>query len=95
MMKPINRRTAIKLTAAGVGALALRPAASLAQEAPQPFGAEFPQLESLTTGDWWTKGTLAAAQNEKQKDKGKGDGQPQPPSMDVRSEERRVGKECA
>ena len=87
MMKPINRRTAIKLTAAGVGALALRPAISLAQEAPQPFGKEFPQLESLTTGDWWTKGTLAAAQNEKQKDKGKGDGQPQPPSMDVPRDE--------
>ena len=82
-MKPINRRTAIKLTAAGFGALALKPSASLAQEAPPPFGKAFPQLESLTTGDWWTKGTLAAAQNEKQKAKGKGGGQPQPPSMDV------------
>ena len=28
---------------------------------PQPFGAKFPNLESLTTGEWWTKGTLASA----------------------------------
>ena len=59
-MKPINRRTALKLTAAGVGALALKPDASFAQNTPQPFGAEFPELDSLATGEWWTKGTGAA-----------------------------------
>ena len=53
-MTPINRRTAIKLTAAGVGALALMPVASFAQATPQPFGAEFPELDSLATGEWWT-----------------------------------------
>ena len=68
-MKPINRRTAIKLTAAGVGALAFKPDASLAQDAAPPFGAEFPELDSLATGEWWTKS----------KNKGQG----QPPPMDV------------
>ena len=75
-MKSINRRTAIKLTAAGVGALAFKPDAYLAQDTPQPFGAEFPQLESLTTGEWWTKGKGQRA-----------GGQPLPPSMDVPREE--------
>ncbi len=70
-MKPINRRTAIKLTAAGVGALAFKPDVSLAQDAAHPFGAEFPELDSLTTGEWWTQG------------KNKGQGQPPPPPMDV------------
>jgi hypothetical protein len=52
-MKPINRRTAIELTAAGVGALAF---ASGAPEAELSFGAEFPTLDSLATGKWWWKG---------------------------------------
>lgn len=26
-----------------------------AQESPQPFGAEFPNLDSLAVGEWWTK----------------------------------------
>ncbi len=75
-MRPINRRTAIKLTVAGVGALAIRPGTSLAQETAQPFGAEFPKLESLTTGEWWTA----------QKPKGKG-GPPPAPTMDVPRDE--------
>ena len=56
---------------------------------PQPFGAEFPNLESLTTGEWWTKGVQAAAQNEtkKAKGKGKGGGATPPPSMDVPRDE--------
>ena len=71
-MKSINRRTAIKLTAAGVGALAFKPGTSFAQDAPQPFGAEVPNLESLTTGEWWTKGKGQRA-----------GGPPPPPAMDV------------
>ncbi len=83
-MKSINRRTAIKLTSVGVGSLALNPGASIAQESSRPFGAEFPKLESLTTGDWWTQGTQAAGQNGKLNSKGKGGGgPPPPPSMDV------------
>lgn len=57
---------------------------------PQPFGTEFPNLESLTTGEWWTKGVQAAAQNEKKKGKGKGKGgggATPPPSMDVPRDE--------
>jgi hypothetical protein len=54
-MKRIDRRTAMKISAAGVGALALRPGELPAQEAVQPFGAEFPNLESLTTGQWWAR----------------------------------------
>jgi hypothetical protein len=56
----------------------------IAADAAQPFGDKYPDLESLTTGEWWTKGTLAAASNDKLngKRKGKG-GQPPAPSMDV------------
>ena len=52
----MNRRTAIKITAAGVGSLALTPEFFAAKEAAQPFGAKFPQLDSLTTGEWWDEG---------------------------------------
>ncbi|MEY4485343.1 MAG: hypothetical protein RL693_2795 [Verrucomicrobiota bacterium] len=55
-MKSINRRTAIKLTAAGFGALALKPSASLAQDAALPFGSTFPKLDSLAVGEWWKTG---------------------------------------
>ena len=57
----------------------------MAADAAQPFGAEFPNLESLTTGDWWTRGS-AAAQSGIKKSKGKG-GQPPAPSMDVPRDE--------
>jgi hypothetical protein len=87
-MTPINRRTAIKLTAAGVGLLALKPVTSLAQESAQLFGTKFPNLESLTTGEWWTKGAAAANENKNTKGKTKGVGGPSPaPSMDVPRDE--------
>src|SRR3972149_5629404 len=28
---------------------------ALGDELPQPFGAEFPELDSLAVGEWWTK----------------------------------------
>ncbi len=77
-MKSFNRRTAIKLTVAGAGALAIAPGALPASDAPQPFGAEFPNLDSLATGEWWTKGVTAPGQRRNQ-----GQGQPPPPPMDV------------
>ena len=55
----VNRRTAIKVTAAGVGSMALTPEFLVAREAAQPFGADFKNLETLTTGQWWTKGAGA------------------------------------
>jgi len=82
-MKSINRRTAIKLAAAGAGALALQPGSLSAQFPAQPFGAEFPNLESLTTGEWWTQGADAAPQLKGKKAKAKGAGQPAAPPMDV------------
>ena len=53
-MKSITRRTAIKLTAAGVGALAVKPFTSLAEDAAEPFGTEFPDIDSLATSDCWS-----------------------------------------
>ena len=40
----------------------------------QPFGADFPNLDSLTTDRWWTKGIAAPD---------KPNAQPPPPPMDV------------
>jgi hypothetical protein len=77
-MKPVNRRTAIKLTFAGAGVLAIEPGVLPAAEVPQPFGAEFPNLDSLATGQWWTKGKTPP-----DKGKNKGQAQPPPPPMDV------------
>lgn len=54
---------------------------------PQPFGGEFPNLDSLTTGDWWVKHAAAAAQNAKKKAKGKAGKAAPPPSMDVPRDE--------
>jgi len=52
----INRRTAIKTaTVAGVGALVISKDFLLAQESVKPFGAEFGNLELLTTGQWWKR----------------------------------------
>jgi len=82
-MKRINRRNALKITAVGLGALAVRPGeVAAARDAAQPFGAEFPNLDSLTTGEWWTKGVAAAGNA-----KGKGKPATQPPSMDVPRDE--------
>jgi len=84
---PVTRRHALKLTAASLGALVVKPETLLAADAAQPFGAEFPNLDSLATGEWWTKGAMAAQPKAgakgKGKGKGKGGGQSPPPSMDV------------
>ena len=91
MKKPLSRRQALKLTAAGLGAIAAVPPRVSAQLEARPFGADFPNLDSLATGDWWTKGTAAATkaappkdgQKAKAKGKAKGGGQSAPPPMDV------------
>ena len=60
----ISRRTVLKSTAATLGTLALTPVPALLQAAEAPtatpplssatvFGSEFPQLDSLATGEWW------------------------------------------
>jgi hypothetical protein len=92
-MPQIDRRTAIKLVAAGTGAWALAPQFVPAQIPAQPFGAEFPNLESLTTGSWWERGVPAANSNNhsktKTKTKGKAaeGGQAAAPPMDVPREQ--------
>ena len=58
----VNRRAAIKITAVGVGSLALTPDFFAASEAAKPFGEKYPQLDSLTTGEWWKKGAGAKTQ---------------------------------
>lgn len=75
----MDRRTALKVTALGVGSLVLTPEWLSAQDA-APFGKEFPNLESLTTGSWWNK---PAAGTPKAGAKKQGNAQPAPPSMDV------------
>src|SRR5687768_13935567 len=87
LMKAIDRRTAIKLAAAGAGALTLGPEALPAQFPAQPFGAEFPNLDSLTTGEWWMRGAAAAPQPKAKAKKTKGAGQPAAPPMDVPRDE--------
>lgn len=52
-MSMISRREFNRLAAAAGAAMAGGPAA--AQEAAQPFGPEFPALDSLACGTWWTK----------------------------------------
>ncbi len=78
-MTDMDRRTALKVTALGVGSLVLTPEWLSAQDA-APFGKEFPNLESLTTGTWWNK---PAAGTPKAGAKKQGNAQPAPPSMDV------------
>ena len=52
----MNRRTAIKTAAvAGAGTLVISKDFLIAQEAAKPFGAEFGNLELLTTGQWWKR----------------------------------------
>ncbi len=88
-MDQIDRRTAIKLVAAGTGTWALMPEVVPAQIPAQPFGSEFPNLESLTTGSWWEHGAAAASSDNSFKTKAKakaktaGGGQPAAPPMDV------------
>lgn len=88
MKKPLSRRQALKLTAAGLGALTATPLRVDAQLDARPFGADFPNLDSLATGDWWTKGAAAAAPKKGPAKDGKkakkgGGGQSAPPPMDV------------
>jgi hypothetical protein len=76
----LSRRSFLKATPA---ALLATPAFSL--DGSLPFGDAFPQLESLTTGEWWNVAAQAAAAP-KAKGKGKakgGGGQSPAPSMDV------------
>ena len=58
----MNRRSAIKVTAAGVGSLVLTPEFFAAVESAQPFGADFKNLELLTTGEWWKRAAGAKTQ---------------------------------
>jgi hypothetical protein len=75
-MKPIDRRHALKIAATATACSLVLPDLNLAaQEASQPFGSEFPNLESLTTGEWWNR----AEQDTKVK---RGGASPAP-SMDV------------
>jgi hypothetical protein len=60
--QPINRRSALKLAAAATAGTVVLSSLEVAAQvdaanAAQPFGAEFPNLESLTTGEWWKRGT--------------------------------------
>jgi hypothetical protein len=81
----LTRRHLLKATP-----LLFIPSASSAAEAPQPFGPEFPNLESLTTGEWWTRGVVVTARDGKQKPKGKAKGKggvTPAPAMDVPRDE--------
>lgn len=53
-----------------------------AAEPAQPYGAEFPNLDSLAVGDWWARKPSAAGKG-KGKAKAKGGGGSPPPPMDV------------
>jgi hypothetical protein len=57
---------------------------SQAADEAMPFGDAFPTLESLTTGEWWTKAAQASANPKKGKGKG---GPPPAPSMNVPRDE--------
>jgi hypothetical protein len=74
----VTRRDALKLTAAGLSSLAFQPASVSAL----PFGAQFPELDSLATGEWWVAKTKMPG-----KGKAKGGGASKPPSMDVPRED--------
>ena len=51
----MNRRAALKLTAASAGALVVTRNFLNAEDVLKPFGDKFARLESLTTGDWWKR----------------------------------------
>lgn len=81
-MMTLTRRLLLKITP-----LLLFRGRAKAVDTATPFGTEFPNLESLTTGEWWTKNAAAAARNEKKKTKGKGGPATAPPRMDVPRDE--------
>lgn len=72
----MNRRTALKATAAGLGALTFGGELFAGAEGAQPFGPEFPNLESLTTGEWWNKRPPANSKKKAQRGT-------EPPAMEV------------
>jgi len=77
-MIPIDRRAALKIAIAATAGSVVFPDLDLAaQESAQPFGTEFPNLESLTTGQWWKRGQST------QDTQVKRGGASQAPSMDV------------
>ena len=51
----IDRRTAIKTAAVGVGSLAITPEFLRAADGKKLFGEGFANLETLTTGEWWKR----------------------------------------
>lgn len=55
---------------------------SIAADSSRPFGPKSPPLDSLTTGEWWTKGVLPVPPEGKQKSQAKS-GHPPAPSMNV------------
>jgi hypothetical protein len=60
------------------------PSSGIAADAVHPFGADYPSLDSLTTGEWWAIPELATPKGARAKGKGQGKGGPPPaPSMDV------------
>lgn len=78
----VTRRDALKLTAAGLSSLAFQPPSVSAQDSALPFGTQFPELDSLATGEWWVAKTKIPG-----KGKAKGGGASKPPSMDVPRED--------
>ncbi len=77
-IKSIDRRAALKVAATATACSLVLPDLDLtAQEVAMPFGSEFPTLESLTTGEWWKRGSVV------QQTKVKRGGASPAPSMDV------------
>ena len=72
----IDRRTAIKTAAVGVGSLAITPEFLRAKDGAELFGEGFANLEMLTTGEWWKR----PGNNGKPAPKGR---KGAPPSMNV------------
>ncbi len=86
----LTRRLFLKLSALLSWSAASSASIGAEPDAVLPFGKDNPQLDSLTTGQWWQKGLPSAAQKENNNAKGKGKnagGQPPAPSMDVPREE--------
>ncbi len=54
-MKKLTRRKFGKRIAAAASVAAFAPVLQGLEESAQPFGAEYPNLDSLSTGEWWTK----------------------------------------
>jgi hypothetical protein len=86
----VTRRLLLKLSPLVFWRTSSFSALAAQAETDLPFGPEFPKLDSLATGEWWTKATAGAAQNANKDGKGKkkgGGGQPSPPSLDVPRDE--------